>query len=57
LDHSLPIMKAINALKKMSNLCEERQFEEAIEFGLEAIAEARLATVILRTRIGDNEQF
>lgn len=57
MDHSLHIMKAINALKKMYNLCEEKNFEEAIECGLEAIAESRMATLSVRTRIGDEERF
>jgi len=50
-------MKAINALNKMYNLCEEKNFEEAIECGLEAIAESRMATLSVRTRIGDEERF
>ncbi len=50
-------MKAINALKKMHNLCEEKNFDEAIECGLEAIAESRMATLFVRTKAGDNEPF
>ena len=57
MDHALHIMKAINALKKMHNLCEEKNFEEVIECGLEAIAESRMATLSVRTRIGDEERF
>lgn len=57
MDHSLHIMQAINALKEMHNLCEDKKFEEAIEFGLEAIAESRMATLAIRTRIGDHERF
>lgn len=57
MDHSLHIMQAIDALKKMYNLCEEKNFEEAIECGLEAIAESRMATLAIRTRIGDHERF
>ena len=57
MDHSLHIMKAINALKEMYNLCEEKNFDEAIECGLEAIAESRMATLSVRTRIGDEERF
>jgi len=57
MDHSLHIMKAINALNKMYNLCEEKNFDEAIECGLEAIAESRMATLSVRTRIGDEERF
>lgn len=57
MDHSLHIMKAINALKEMYNLCEEKNFEEAIECGLEAIAESRLATLFVRTKAGDHESF
>lgn len=57
MDHALHIMKAINALKKMYNLCEEKNFDEAIECGLEAIAESRMATLLARTRVGDEERF
>ena len=57
MDHALHIMKAINALKKMHNLCEEKNFDEAIECGLEAIAESRMATLLVRTKAGDDEKF
>ena len=57
MDHAIHIMKAINALKKMHNLCEEKNFDEALECGLEAIAESRMATLFVRTKAGDNEPF
>ena len=57
MDHAIHIMRAINALKKMHNLCEDKNFEEAIECGLEAIAESRMATLVVRTKAGDNEPF
>jgi hypothetical protein len=57
MDYAIHIMKAINALKKMHNLCEEKNFDEAIECGLEAIAESRMATLFVRTKAGDNEPF
>lgn len=57
MDHSIHIMQAIDALKKMYNLIEDGKFPEAIECGLEAIAESRMATLAIRTRIGDHEQF
>jgi len=55
MDYSNHIQRASDALKKMYNLCQEGRHKEAIEYGLEAIAEARMATLSVREIIGDDE--
>ena len=56
MDYSIHIQRASDSLKKMYNLCQEGRHKEAIEYGLEAIAQARMATLSVREIVGDKDE-
>lgn len=56
MDYSNHIQRASEALKKMYNLCQQNQHKEAIKYGLEAIAQARMATLSVREIVGDKDE-
>jgi len=56
MDYALHIQQAITSLKNMYMLCQERKHDEAIEKGLEAIAQTRMATLNVRTINGDFDE-
>jgi hypothetical protein len=53
IDYSYPTMMAETALKELHKAMLDRQYEEAIEQGLKAIAEARLAIHAIRETIAE----
>lgn len=47
-DYAYPCMMAEAALKKLHNAMLERRYDDAIEAGMEAAAQARLTVIAIR---------
>lgn len=56
IDYAHPTLMAEKALKDLHNAMLERRYEDAIEHGLQAIVETRLAIHAIRNDIEKNQQ-